>query len=220
MYFGTTTALLAAAPLASAPVPAPPLARPAAPPAALHAVPGVAHRAQRAAHRASSRRACSLRVLAAAAPGITAVAPAEFETDASGLERLRYRPEGWNYWTWRTHRIQYVVHGSGPPVVLVHGCGAGCCYFVHCIRRGCACASVTEASARARCANASFGANAYHWRYNIAELSKNHTVYCICLLGYVTRTRASRRALAALVGSRSTSTRADCTPLPFQVRVE
>eukprot|EP00471_Norrisiella_sphaerica_P011560 CAMPEP_0184503032 /NCGR_PEP_ID=MMETSP0113_2-20130426/51641_1 /TAXON_ID=91329 /ORGANISM="Norrisiella sphaerica, Strain BC52" /LENGTH=354 /DNA_ID=CAMNT_0026892439 /DNA_START=241 /DNA_END=1305 /DNA_ORIENTATION=- len=29
-----------------------------------------------------------------------------------------------------------------------------------------------------------FGAHAYHWRYQIPELSKNHRVYSICMLGY------------------------------------
>mmetsp|Transcript_90 Transcript_90/g.147 ORF Transcript_90/g.147 Transcript_90/m.147 type:complete len:406 (+) Transcript_90:123-1340(+) len=29
-----------------------------------------------------------------------------------------------------------------------------------------------------------FGAHAYHWRYQIPELAKNHRVYSICLLGY------------------------------------
>uniref|UniRef100_A0A7S0D5A7 AB hydrolase-1 domain-containing protein n=1 Tax=Amorphochlora amoebiformis TaxID=1561963 RepID=A0A7S0D5A7_9EUKA len=29
-----------------------------------------------------------------------------------------------------------------------------------------------------------FGAHAYHWRYQIPELSKNHRVYSLCLLGY------------------------------------
>eukprot|EP00470_Lotharella_oceanica_P004676 CAMPEP_0170175684 /NCGR_PEP_ID=MMETSP0040_2-20121228/8719_1 /TAXON_ID=641309 /ORGANISM="Lotharella oceanica, Strain CCMP622" /LENGTH=397 /DNA_ID=CAMNT_0010417751 /DNA_START=95 /DNA_END=1288 /DNA_ORIENTATION=- len=29
-----------------------------------------------------------------------------------------------------------------------------------------------------------FGAHAYHWRYQFPELSKNHRVYSLCLLGY------------------------------------
>lgn len=78
------------------------------------------------------------------------MAAVQFETDGAGLSRLSYSESGWCYYTWRTHRCHYVVHGSGPPVVLVHG----------------------------------FGANAYHWRYNIAELSKTNTVYCVCLLGF------------------------------------
>lgn len=41
-----------------------------------------------------------------------------------GVERLPYEPEGYNYWTWRGHKIHYVVQGEGPPVVLIHGFGA------------------------------------------------------------------------------------------------
>jgi pimeloyl-ACP methyl ester carboxylesterase len=40
------------------------------------------------------------------------------------LERLAYKPEGYNYWKWRDHKIHYVVQGEGPPVVLIHGFGA------------------------------------------------------------------------------------------------
>ncbi|XP_057530210.1 pheophytinase, chloroplastic isoform X2 [Amaranthus tricolor] len=41
-----------------------------------------------------------------------------------GLDRLTFKPEGYNFWTWRDHRIHYVVQGEGPPIVLVHGFGA------------------------------------------------------------------------------------------------
>lgn len=41
-----------------------------------------------------------------------------------GIERLPYKPEGYNYWTWRGHKIHYVVQGEGSPVVLIHGFGA------------------------------------------------------------------------------------------------
>ncbi|CAJ2635614.1 pheophytinase, chloroplastic [Trifolium pratense] len=40
------------------------------------------------------------------------------------LERLAYKPEGYNYWKWRDHKIHYVVQGEGPPIVLIHGFGA------------------------------------------------------------------------------------------------
>ncbi|XP_057994428.1 uncharacterized protein LOC131168986 [Hevea brasiliensis] len=30
-----------------------------------------------------------------------------------GLESLPYKPEGYNYWTWRGHKIHYVVQGEG-----------------------------------------------------------------------------------------------------------
>lgn len=42
----------------------------------------------------------------------------------SGLERLPYKPEGYNYWTWKGHKIHYVVQGEGFPIVLIHGFGA------------------------------------------------------------------------------------------------
>lgn len=43
---------------------------------------------------------------------------------ASGLERLPYKPDGYNYWTWRGHKIHYIVQGEGSPIVLIHGFGA------------------------------------------------------------------------------------------------
>lgn len=41
-----------------------------------------------------------------------------------GVERLQYKPEGYNYWTWKGHKIHYVVQGEGFPIVLIHGFGA------------------------------------------------------------------------------------------------
>lgn len=41
-----------------------------------------------------------------------------------GIERLPFKPEGYNFWTWRGHKIHYVVQGEGPPIVLIHGFGA------------------------------------------------------------------------------------------------
>lgn len=43
---------------------------------------------------------------------------------AQGLERLPFKSEGYNYWTWRGHKIHYVVEGEGFPIVLIHGFGA------------------------------------------------------------------------------------------------
>ncbi|XP_023552597.1 pheophytinase, chloroplastic-like [Cucurbita pepo subsp. pepo] len=43
---------------------------------------------------------------------------------AQGIERLPFKPEGYNFWTWRGHKIHYVVQGEGPPIVLIHGFGA------------------------------------------------------------------------------------------------
>eukprot|EP00898_Chlorokybus_atmophyticus_P001770 jgi/Chlat1/2594/Chrsp178S02448 len=51
--------------------------------------------------------------------------PVDLETDANGVERVAYRPDGWNRWVWEGHNINYIKHGeTGPPVVLVHGFGA------------------------------------------------------------------------------------------------
>lgn len=41
-----------------------------------------------------------------------------------GLERLPFKPEGYNFWTWQGRKIHYVVEGEGLPIVLVHGFGA------------------------------------------------------------------------------------------------
>ncbi|KAG0581452.1 hypothetical protein KC19_4G253000 [Ceratodon purpureus] len=68
----------------------------------------------------------------------------------TGLEQLPYKKDGYNFWTWRGHKVHYVVKGQGPPMVLIHG----------------------------------FGASAFHWRYNIPELAKTHTVYAMDLLGF------------------------------------
>lgn len=52
-----------------------------------------------------------------------------------GIERLPFKAEGYNFWTWRGHKIHYVVQGEGPAVVLIHGFGASSfhwrfvCYF-------------------------------------------------------------------------------------------
>ncbi|KDP31646.1 hypothetical protein JCGZ_14962 [Jatropha curcas] len=43
---------------------------------------------------------------------------------AQGLEKLPFKPEGYNYWTWRGRKIHYVVQGEGFPIVLIHGFGA------------------------------------------------------------------------------------------------
>lgn len=42
----------------------------------------------------------------------------------TGLERLPFKPGGYNFWTWRGHKIHYVQQGEGFPIVLIHGFGA------------------------------------------------------------------------------------------------
>uniref|UniRef100_J3LG94 AB hydrolase-1 domain-containing protein n=2 Tax=Oryza brachyantha TaxID=4533 RepID=J3LG94_ORYBR len=43
---------------------------------------------------------------------------------AQALERLPFKADGYNFWTWRGHRIHYVEQGAGQPIVLIHGFGA------------------------------------------------------------------------------------------------
>ncbi|KAL3702004.1 hypothetical protein R1sor_020026 [Riccia sorocarpa] len=40
------------------------------------------------------------------------------------LEALPFKPEGYNFWKWRDHKVHYVVQGEGRPIVLIHGFGA------------------------------------------------------------------------------------------------
>lgn len=47
-----------------------------------------------------------------------------FFTAYIGAAKLPFKPEGYNFWTWRGHKIHYVVQGEGSPVVLIHGFGA------------------------------------------------------------------------------------------------
>lgn len=41
-----------------------------------------------------------------------------------GMERLPFKSEGYNFWTWKGHKIHYVEQGEGFPIVLIHGFGA------------------------------------------------------------------------------------------------
>lgn len=58
------------------------------------------------------------------AAGASVVAPSVMTEPSQGLERLPFKPEGYNFWTWNGRRIHYVVEGEGLPIVLVHGFGA------------------------------------------------------------------------------------------------
>lgn len=91
----------------------------------------------------------ALLMCTAAAMADTAVQE-ESTISKQALDRLPFKPDGYNFWTWRGHKVHYVVQGQGPPIVLIHG----------------------------------FGASAFHWRYNIPELAKTHTVYAMDLLGF------------------------------------
>eukprot|EP00252_Welwitschia_mirabilis_P006908 TRINITY_DN1785_c0_g1_i1.p1 TRINITY_DN1785_c0_g1~~TRINITY_DN1785_c0_g1_i1.p1 ORF type:complete len:305 (-),score=16.53 TRINITY_DN1785_c0_g1_i1:628-1542(-) len=46
------------------------------------------------------------------------------QTSVGGLEMLPFKPEGYNFWSWRGFKIHYVVQGEGTPIVLIHGFGA------------------------------------------------------------------------------------------------
>ncbi|PKA56723.1 putative esterase D14L [Apostasia shenzhenica] len=46
------------------------------------------------------------------------------EDSVRGMEKLAFKPEGYNFWTWRGHKIHYVEQGQGKPIVLIHGFGA------------------------------------------------------------------------------------------------
>ncbi|KAK4262152.1 hypothetical protein QN277_027741 [Acacia crassicarpa] len=58
------------------------------------------------------------------ASGVSVIESTLTAKPVQGVERLPYKPEGYNYWTWRGHKIHYVVQGEGSPVVLIHGFGA------------------------------------------------------------------------------------------------
>ncbi|XP_052141974.1 pheophytinase, chloroplastic [Oryza glaberrima] len=45
-------------------------------------------------------------------------------SSAQALERLPFKADGYNFWTWRGRRIHYVEQGAGQPIVLIHGFGA------------------------------------------------------------------------------------------------
>ncbi|KAG9452704.1 hypothetical protein H6P81_005608 [Aristolochia fimbriata] len=94
------------------------------------------------------RRSFSVKGIVAA--GVSVLASSLSSNSARGLEKLPFKPEGYNFWTWRGHKIHYVEQGNGVPVILIHG----------------------------------FGASAYHWRYNIPELSQAYKVYAVDLLGF------------------------------------
>ncbi|XP_044470487.1 pheophytinase, chloroplastic isoform X1 [Mangifera indica] len=69
-----------------------------------------------------SRRGFAFKGIVAA--GVSVVGSSLVTEPAQGVERLQYKPEGYNYWTWKGHKIHYVVQGEGFPIVLIHGFGA------------------------------------------------------------------------------------------------
>ncbi|XP_059293172.1 pheophytinase, chloroplastic-like [Lycium ferocissimum] len=47
--------------------------------------------------------------------------PSVVAESSQGLQQLPFKPEGYNYWTWRGYKIHYVEEGEGFPIVLIHG---------------------------------------------------------------------------------------------------
>ena len=83
----------------------------------------------------------------------------DFETDDMGLQRLAYSPSGWSTWRWRS-------------------AAQGQSFEINYVSAG------PETGERLLLVHG-FGASAYHWRYQVAELaSKGYRVYSLCLLGY------------------------------------
>ncbi|KAA8531895.1 hypothetical protein F0562_006388 [Nyssa sinensis] len=69
-----------------------------------------------------NRRGFALRGIVAT--GASVMGSSLVAEPAQGLERLPFKPEGYNFWTWRGHKIHYVEQGEGSPIVLIHGFGA------------------------------------------------------------------------------------------------
>ncbi|EEF40833.1 alpha/beta hydrolase, putative [Ricinus communis] len=58
------------------------------------------------------------------ASGVSVMGSSFAAEPVQGLDKLPFKPEGYNYWTWQGHKIHYVVQGEGLPIVLIHGFGA------------------------------------------------------------------------------------------------
>ncbi|XP_023750814.1 pheophytinase, chloroplastic [Lactuca sativa] len=58
------------------------------------------------------------------AAGASVIPSTLLSQSAQGLERLPFKNDGYNFWTWRGHKIHYVEEGEGFPIVLIHGFGA------------------------------------------------------------------------------------------------
>ncbi|CAN1225532.1 Pheophytinase, chloroplastic [Linum perenne] len=69
-----------------------------------------------------SRRGFAMKGIVASS--ISAAVATESKNQVLGVERLPFKSEGYNFWTWKGRRIHYIVEGEGPPIVLVHGFGA------------------------------------------------------------------------------------------------
>jgi len=105
--------------------------------------------------------------------------------DSLGSERLAFKPEGYNFWEWRGHKIHYVVQGEGSPLVLIHGFGASVFHWRY-----------LQSHLHALLISVGFKSTFYlisyefelisvdFYRYNIPELAKKYKVYALDLLGF------------------------------------
>ncbi|KAF9609610.1 hypothetical protein IFM89_017705 [Coptis chinensis] len=56
--------------------------------------------------------------------GVSVLDTAASADPFQGMERLPFKSDGYNFWTWKGHKIHYVEQGEGLPIVLIHGFGA------------------------------------------------------------------------------------------------
>ncbi|KAB2094739.1 hypothetical protein ES319_A02G180200v1 [Gossypium barbadense] len=69
-----------------------------------------------------NRRGFALKGIVAS--GLSVMGSSLTSEPVQGVERLPFKPDGYNFWTWRGRKIHYVVQGEGFPIVLIHGFGA------------------------------------------------------------------------------------------------
>ena len=50
----------------------------------------------------------------------------EMEQDSAGLQRLKFRRQGWSYWNWDGHDIHYVKAGVLLRAVMAMHCTFSC----------------------------------------------------------------------------------------------
>ncbi|KAJ4909474.1 alpha/beta-Hydrolases superfamily protein [Raphanus sativus] len=74
-----------------------------------------------------SRRGFAVRGIIASGVSVMGTPPSPSSAASQliqGGDRLAFKPERYNFWEWRGHKIHYVVQGDGLPLVLIHGFGA------------------------------------------------------------------------------------------------
>ncbi|KAJ8545813.1 hypothetical protein K7X08_018396 [Anisodus acutangulus] len=52
---------------------------------------------------------------------VSGMIPSVVAESSRGLQQLPFKPEGYNYWTWRGYKIHNVEEAEGFPIVLIHG---------------------------------------------------------------------------------------------------